>query len=95
MDILEDGFPGRFGLHFIHRHFDFQFFKQHVKSIVPNIEFENKSKISQCFNAAVEEGVFDERIGLILCMNEMKPIKVQRMMQVDDRKQRIKTLLLI
>jgi hypothetical protein len=80
-------------MHFIHKHFDFQFFKQHVKSIITNIEF--KSQLSQCFNAAVEEGVFDERIGLMMCMNEMKPIKVQRMMQVDDRKQRIKTLLLI
>jgi len=54
-----------------------------------------KSQLSKCFNAAVEEGIFDERIGLMMCMNEMKPIKVQRMMQVDDFKQRIKILHLI
>ncbi len=54
-----------------------------------------KGQLSQCFNAAVEEGVFDERIGLMMCMNEMKPIKVKKMMQVDDFKQRIKILQLI
>lgn len=54
-----------------------------------------KSQLSKCFNAAVEEGIFDERIGLMMCMNEMKPIKVQRMMQVDDFKLRIKILHLI
>jgi hypothetical protein len=43
----------------------------------------------------VEEDVFDERIGLMMCMNEMNPIKVQKMMQVDDFKQRIKILQLI
>ena len=31
----------------------------------------------------------------MICMNEMKPIKVLRMMQVDDCKQRIKILQLI
>lgn len=72
-------------MRYLNKHFDYNFFKTHIKSIIEHIDLK---QLKDCFEAAMLEKAFDERIGLLLCMNSMRPFNIRRKIHLPDLEDR-------
>lgn len=79
-------------MRYLNKHFDYEFIKTHIKSIIRELD---SKKLKDCFEAAMLEQNFDERIGLFLCMNGMRTFNIHRRIKLSDREDRRELMYLI